>query len=448
MVKHKNYKVASLKQLALIRLKDFQETQIIINGAIRSGKTTFAIYGFAELICELVEKDHEKGMKGYNKFLIANQSSQETAYNNVTTQLINYLIHVKGYQPKLKGLHAHNYELEKNGKEDIILVTTSFNNSTAFKQIVGMSYRSIFLDEAPLMTIETIEICSQRCIQFQDYKIVHTGNPEGNESHPYYKKFIEEKLEDKAVIKFDLLDNPIFTQKTIDRMKKTYTEAMFMQKILGHWVSNQGACFPNKPKLKKLTGEETFDFINMGLDYGEVDATTVVAIGWIGKNCYFLDEYYHKNKESGRPLTILEYKTEIAKWIKDSILPKFKTKGNITLFTETSPSSVFNLFNSDKEIPTQVIIKKVNKGKKQDKSQSAIQERINAVNILLNKGRLYFQDDKSELYKALRTASYNDKGERIDNGKYNIDSLDAFEYSLSTDIKYIFNTIGSFYQNK
>ena len=69
-----------------------------------------------------------------------------------------------------------------------------------------------------------------------------------------------------------------------------------------------------------------------------------------------------------------------------------------------------------------------------------IKDRINATLRLMGAGRLQLTEDCESLSKAFQEAVWNDKkqeDERLDDGTSDIDSLDAFEYTIERDIKYL-----------
>ena len=81
-------------------------------------------------------------------------------------------------------------------------------------------------------------------------------------------------------------------------------------------------------------------------------------------------------------------------------------------------------------------IRKVNKAKKDAKSVSAIQERINFENILIGAEKLFINPKCVELINAFEDAVYDKNGKRKDDETttYN-DILDSFEYSVLEYLK-------------
>lgn len=71
----------------------------------------------------------------------------------------------------------------------------------------------------------------------------------------------------------------------------------------------------------------------------------------------------------------------------------------------------------------------------------AITDRIRCTVRLMGAGRFFITDDCGSLQAALSDAVWNqevkDKDERLDDGSTDIDSLDAFEYTIERDMKYL-----------
>ena len=420
---------ASQKQLALLNIKNVEHKIIALVGAFRSGKTLFgATFGFCELMIE--QQTNRKVFEG-NRYAVVGHANVTATYKNVVKRMVDYLT-IRGYKCTKQG---SNFDFTIK-KDDVVFYLETFaaSNSVSYEKLQAGTYRSIFIDEAPLMSNETIENIIGRCSTFDDWKVIMTGNPEGNDTHPFYEQYLNGN--DKILyIHFTMQDNPINTQEKIDYFKEVFTETMYRQKVLGEWVAVEGLVYPNTPPVKERP--ERFDYIHFGLDYGEHDATTVVAVGVKGDDYYIFDQYYHKSVNGDRK-TIIDYKNEISQWVNE-IYRKERTKAY--MFIETSPVTVYSLFAKDQQIDTGVAIKKVDKSKSHSKSQDVIQERIDVVNVMINSNHLFITNEDLPIYKAFRNAKYK-KNTRADDGTSDIDSLDAFEYAIKADFNYLIKKLG------
>lgn len=74
-----------------------------------------------------------------------------------------------------------------------------------------------------------------------------------------------------------------------------------------------------------------------------------------------------------------------------------------------------------------------------------INDRIRCTVRLMGAGRFFITDDCESLETAFRDAVWNqdvkDKDERLDDGSTDIDSLDAFEYTIERDIRYLIQEV-------
>jgi len=67
-----------------------------------------------------------------------------------------------------------------------------------------------------------------------------------------------------------------------------------------------------------------------------------------------------------------------------------------------------------------------------------IKDRINCTVRLMGAGRFFITGDCESLSKALQDAAWDSRtDERVDDGSSDIDSLDAFEYTIERDIRYL-----------
>lgn len=74
-----------------------------------------------------------------------------------------------------------------------------------------------------------------------------------------------------------------------------------------------------------------------------------------------------------------------------------------------------------------------------------INDRIRCTVKLMGAGRFFITDDCGSLKTALSDAVWNKeiigKDERLDDGSTDIDSLDAFEYTIERDMKYLIEEV-------
>ena len=70
--------------------------------------------------------------------------------------------------------------------------------------------------------------------------------------------------------------------------------------------------------------------------------------------------------------------------------------------------------------------------------KTRIKDRIDCTVRLMGAGRFFITEDCESLKTAFQEAVWDSKtDERLDDGSSDIDSLDAFEYTIERDIRYL-----------
>ena len=193
----------------------------------------------------------------------------------------------------------------------------------------------------------------------------------------------------------------------------------------------KGAIY-KKFNMKNYEHQLTYSnsFYSIGVDYGETDATVFTHTGFhkMMRSVNVLDEFYHKNKGMDQK-DINDYCDSFFDFASEC---HDKHGRPMMVFVDSASKSFYTLLvnESARRKINYLDIRKVNKKKRKENAKTAIQQRIDLTNLMLGcEGYLNIDISCKHLLLALETVEYDDKGERIDNGTYNIDSLDSFEYS-------------------
>lgn len=295
----------SHKQKMLLGAYNAPQKIIIAHGAVRTGKTNWLAYGYALLIDKLAV---EKPVKGQNRFAVVGQANVTETHDNVTISIVACLSK-RGW--RCKSINSFNY-LCRKGKRIVKIDGYSVNNKESYRRFQGATFRSVFLDEAPLYkSMDIIDKAMDRIITFADGKIFMTGNPEGGEDHKFFKKFLKVKDKDILAIHFELLDNPVNTQETFDFFKKILSPENFKRKVLGLWVRAEGLVFPSYEQAIVETKDRDYTEYQVALDYGTFNPFAMGLFGKCEDTWYLIKEYYHSGRESERQKTDADYLTDM-----------------------------------------------------------------------------------------------------------------------------------------
>jgi PBSX family phage terminase large subunit len=462
------YKNFTFKQVLLYTWENIPEIRnkykrAVFNGAIRTGKTEIGSKGWMRNRLKQSYETRENKMKGWNEYFIVG-SSKDAIMDNVVQPLLDNL-EMRGYNQcdRFRDLGKTKHKrffINHNTKwiyvkyKGIIIKFKFFgaDNKRAFKFIQGRTFRGGFVDEAGLIDIKFLETAEGRCASWDDAIIIFTSNPEGDENHEFFVKYIRGGEHKKTfVLTLTLLDNPNFTQEHVEYYRSIFTPSMFLQKIMGRWVHGVGGCYPKLSMSHLMTYNEFIELykhkiheITIGCDYGESDAVASVATAFTRnyEKVIYFDEYYHKNSEISNK-DIYDYVKDNVEFFHSVYQRFFKI---VTVYVDSANLSYFKLLK--KEVQRRgwgawCRVRLVNKasvyGAKGE--GSAIQERIDFENLMLGTNTsVYVKDKVQYLLKATKTAVYKN-GQRQDDKSTMIDPLDAKEYSTKHRLKHITNLL-------
>lgn len=415
--------------------------RVILNGAIRTGKTDIELSrSFPDWAFDTIDNS-ELHIKGWNRFFVTGYTKTNVE-ETVIDPMIDYC-EKKGYYVRANKTSGYVYikRIKNDKSQTMVIRYFGMDNKVSFKRAQGLTYRGGCIDEAGLIDIKSIETLEGRCITFKDYKIFMTTNPEGDETHPFYSHYIKGGYKKKTlVVTFELMDNPIFTQEDEDYYKQVFTPTMFLRKVKGKWVRSEGAIYKKFRKDHQVDLQTNFDpseyvRFNIGVDYGETDATvfTLVGIRKGLRGLDVIDTWYHKNNEYDDKAAD-DYEDEFAKW---AVKWREKCGKPFQTYTEIN---LYRMLMKDIRLKGVAIINKAIK-KPEYENKKAIQERINMTNMLFGANMLRIHKGCKELISSLNNTPYDDNGIRLDNHSTNVDSLDSMEYGSITEYRILRNKI-------
>lgn len=227
---------------------------------------------------------------------------------------------------------------------------------------------------------------------------------------------------------------------------KTIAPEQYKSTYLGLPANLEGTYFKSffrdrhvKPKTNK------YSRIVVGCDFGGNDATTAIARGVVGnyERMEFFDKYYHKNGVTGGVKTINDYRDDILNFCHKLFLEHRKI---IVLYIDSANNTTLGMIlKQEIDLHYKFIdmkpLPKMKKRKDTKKEKSVIQERGDVTELAFAADYFTIDPGLKELIKAIEGAEYNNKGELADDGRSDIDSIDAFWYSWLEDMDIINDTI-------
>jgi len=270
-------------------------------------------------------------------------------------------------------------------------------------------------------------------------------------------EFLDEmnEREDAYTKKTNYYDTPVWQQEKflgkpllheIEILKVTNPE-LYKSEYMGLPANLKGSCyksFNRADNVKEISG--TYIDIMIGVDYGGNDATVCTAIGILPNygGIEVIDTYYHMNGKTGGTKNINDYCEDIMKFTQKIYL---KYKMALTIFLDTANNTTMGMLLEEQTLTQEysyVIMGYLNKLKKRkgtNKKKSAIQERIDVLEIMFGSSYITIAPHNKQLIKAIESAEYDKNGDRLDNGTSDIDSIDSLEYSWLMEMDFIYDMI-------
>lgn len=258
---------------------------------------------------------------------------------------------------------------------------------------------------------------------------------------------------------YTIFDNPHLSREFVDNLCKEYQGTILYDRlIIGRWKRAEGAIyrkFADNPSAFKCDIVERRDpaatrrqftksditSIEIGIDFGgNQSGHSFVARG-------YTDGYEDVVILSSRRITASDVDKPIDASTLDSLFLEFlrhvdSTYGVNTLDGYHNVESVYwdnaetvlgnTIRNAVEKAFPYVIVRPAIKAR--------IKDRIDTTLRLMGAGRFWITDDAETVSSALSDAVWDkakETDERLDDGSTDIDSLDAMEYTIERDIKYL-----------
>lgn len=306
------------------------------------------------------------------------------------------------------------------------------DNIKHVNKIRGASFRYCYGDEVATWNQEVFEMLKSR-LDKPYSKFDGTCNPEGP-SH-WLKKFLDSNA-DIYQQQYTLYHNPFLDKKVLHDLETEYQGTVFFDRyILGEWKAAQGTIymlFADKTS-EFLTDaiEEKLIFSSIGIDYGAGKSKikfVATGITYNFQKVYILDEY--DLEEIYDPQQIYEHFILFWKRVQERwgncryAFADYGALGNVI---------TLGLIRRCQKEGLPIVIENCQKGR--------INDRIFLSSTLMAQRRLKVLRKNTIITKAFQDALWNDKkpDERLDDGTTDIDSLDAFEYSINSFYEKLIN---------
>lgn len=421
----------------------------IKSGAVRSGKS------YVDTAFVIPFRIRERaGKPGLNVILGV---SKESIERNVLQPMREI------YTDKLIGT-INNRNIARVCGEDVYCLGAEKISQVA--KIQGASIKYCYGDEIAKWNKEVFQMLKSRLDK--PYSCFDGScNPE-NPTH-WLKEFLDNEELDIYLQRYTIFDNPFLPEEFVQQLCKEYEGTIYYDRlILGLWKRADGAIykrFADNPEAfrcvivdeispdqeYKQFRKEDITSIEVGLDFGgNQSGHSFVARG-------YTDDYRDVIALKSRRIKAKDEKEDIDSNRLNELFCEFiqeviddyaicEKHGNYieycnveTVFWDNAETVLGNSIRNavEKEFPW-VSVRPAKK--------ITINDRIRCTVKLMGAGRFFITKDCESLQIAFSDAVWNKevigKDERLDDGSTDIDSLDAFEYTIERDMKYLIEEVG------
>lgn len=408
----------SPKQAKILAFPYSKYDALICDGAVRSGKTSIMMWAFVRWAME--------NFSG-QRFGVCGRTVDSCTKNIIvpfTTMSLakeRYIIRWRRGDKVMevrRGAVTNYFEVF-GGKDE-----------ASYTLIQGRTLAGVLLDEVVLMPRSFVAQALARC-SVDGAKLWFSCNP-GSPHHWFYQEWIKRHRERNALyLRFEMRDNPGLSEKTLARYENMYAGIFYDRYVRGRWVAAEGVVYKdfanNTEKyliddpLKWAEEQGTkFSVISIGVDFGGTRSATKFQATGITKDhrVVALEEEYIKNEEIDPDALNRRFST-----FAQMVTSKYGYNQTRADSAETVLIRGLDHTAQKMRLGTQV----------KNALKLQITDRIRLVVLLMKQGRFKVSRSCPHLIDALQTAIYDpDKfeDERLDDGTSDIDSLDAFEYSI------------------
>lgn len=295
-------------------------------------------------------------------------------------------------------------------------------------KIQGASFKYVYGDEVAKWNVEVFDMLKSRLDK--PYSCFDGScNPE-SPTH-WLKKFLDSNI-DIYCQKYTIFDNDFLTKEFIDNLCTEYAGTVYYDRyILGLWKAAEGIIYTkiaDKPQDFIIYEAPPILFATIGVDFGgNGSATAFNCTGFTVdmKEVITLKEYYHKGI-----MTPTELENDFIQFVKECkkyyiVADAYCDSAEQTLIRGLKVACANNGVG--------INIHNARKGE--------INDRIRFFCRLQGIRRHKIMYECTKTLEAFQTAVWDDKHPtkdvRLDDGTYNIDSLDAQEYAVEPYMKQI-----------
>lgn len=403
----------SEKQKSILAFPYTKYQALVCDGAVRSGKTSLMMVAFIDWAMDNY-RNTRFGICG--KTVDSTQKNIIAPYTGMTWAKKKY---------RLKWRRSDKLLEVSRGNVTNWFEVFGGKDESSFMLIQGRTFAGVLMDEVALMPRSFVEQALARC-SVAGARFWFSCNP-SSPNHWFYQEWIKDpKVHNVLYLHFRMEDNPSLTKETLELYRSTYRGVFYNRYILGLWCAAEGLIyleFAGDEKRYSIRREEVpkLSYIEIGADVGgNASNHAYVAAGYTAARdvMYVLKAWSYK----ATGVTVTQYRNNLLKFA-DEIYNDYGFLD--TIWIDNAEAAIVNEVAAHSRYHVRGCIKE------------EILDRIRCADVLFSQDRIKIVADECEdLCDGLRSAVWDEKhdDQPLDDGSYNRDIIDAFDYSMTPHI--------------
>ena len=408
-------KTFSPKQAEILRFAYNDEETLICDGAVRSGKTIVMTLSF--VLWAMTHFDR-------TNFAICGKT-----VSNAERNILRPFQQIEGMPFTLQYKISNRMLTVQSGGKENYFYLFGGKDESSYALIQGLTLAGVLFDEVALMPKSFVDQAIARTLSFANAKIWFNCNPE-SPNHWFYKEWITNEERKYKHLHFLMRDNPILTEKEIQRAESLFTGVFYDRYIRGMWVRAEGIIFPefaNSPDrwiIKREDVPKTFRSVEVGFDIGgngSAYALTCTGQGYDGIQYRLKSE-----KRQANEMTMNDIEAFVNEFCGDC---ERKYDVHIDMINCDHIAVIVNTINDNTKYRAGLCYK------------PPLEDRVFLYSKLLATDRLKFVEGMcDDLIDEMQNLVFDEKSDRpipLDDGSMQIDTYDSACYSESSYWHYI-----------
>ena len=408
-------KTFSPKQAEILRFAYNDEETLICDGAVRSGKTIVMTLSF--VLWAMTYFNH-------TNFAICGKT-----VSNAERNILRPFQQIEGMPFTLSYKISNRMLTVQSGNKENYFYLFGGKDESSYALIQGLTLAGVLFDEVALMPQSFVDQAIARTLSFANAKIWFNCNPE-SPNHWFYKEWITNPDRKYKHLHFLMRDNPILTEKEIQRAESLFTGVFYDRYIRGMWVRAEGIIFPefaNSPDrwiIKREDVPKACRTVEVGFDIGgngSAYALTCTGQGYDG-----IQYRLKAEKRQAEDMAM----DDIEKFVVEFCEECERIYGvKIGMINCDHVAVIVNTINDNTRYTADLCYK------------PPLEDRVFLYSKLFSTDKIKFVDGMcNDLIEEMQNLVFDDKSDRaipLDDGSMQIDTYDSACYSESSYWHYI-----------